>query len=283
MQRAPAYNIRNFLTATVLGMIVLLAGCEKAIDWPVAGDNNDYIVVDGMITDEYKIQEIRLTKTISAPNELPEPVENAEVIVSTDDRVYTFKEDEERPGHYISDTLFAGVTGKDYTLFINAGNRIISARAKMVAVSNFVFLRYAHQGNKKLFRITWVSNPYSAGNPAMYEVLLDWSMVPGYENLPPDSTKARLLYYTLPTLDVSQMFAPEMETVVFPPGTIITERKYALTGEHAAYIRALLAETNFQGGLFNSVPSNLPMNLSGRGIGYFSACAVISKTQTARN
>lgn len=283
MQREPGYIIRNFFTAIVLGVIVLLAGCEKAIDWPVAGDTNDYIVVDGMITDEYKIQEIRLTKTVSAPNEPPESVTNAEVIVSTDDRVFTFKVDPSRPGHYISDTLFAGVPGKEYTLFINDGNRIISARAKMVAISNFIFLRYAHQGNNKLFRITWVSNPYSAGNPAMYEILLDWSNVQGYEDLPPDSTKARLLYYTLPTLDVSQMFAPEIETVLFPPGTIITERKFSLTSEHAAYIRALLAETNFQGGLFNSVPSNLPKNLSGSGVGYFSACAMISKTQTARN
>lgn len=282
MKAKPANNIMNFFTAVVLGVIVLLSGCEKAIDWPVAGDNNGYIVVDGMITNEYKTQELRLTKTISAPNDMPEVVSNAEVIVSTDDNVYTFSEDSTQPGRYISDLLFAGVAGKEYTLFINANNSIISAKAKMVAVSDFIFLKYAHQGNKDLFRITWVSNPYSAGNPAMYEVLLNWSAVPGYEALPPDSTSARLLYYTLPTLDVSQMFAPEMETVLFPPGTTITENKYALTTEHAAYIRALLAETNYQGGLFNSVPSNLPRNLSGRGIGYFSACTVISKTRIAR-
>ncbi len=272
----------NFFTAIVLGVIVLLGGCEKAIDWPVDGDQNGYIVVDGMITDEYKTQVIRLSKTTSAPNELPEPVADAEIIVSTDDNVYTFSQDSTQPGRYISDVYFAGVAGKEYTLFINANNSIISAKAKMTAVSDFIFLKYAHQGNKDLFRITWVANTYSAGNPAMYEVLLDWSEVQGYEGLPPDSTKARLLYYTLPTLDVSQMFAPEMETVMFPPGTTITENKYALTTEHAAYIRAMLAEPTFQGGLFNSVPSHLPKNLSGLGIGYFSACTVISKTRIAR-
>jgi hypothetical protein len=87
----------------------------------------------------------------------------------------------------------------------------------------------------------------------------------------------------LPTLDVSQMFAPAMETVLFPKGTIITEKRYSLSTQHAAFIRALLAETNFQGGLFNSVPSNLPVNLSNNGIGFFGASAVTIKTRVAGN
>ncbi|MCO5267212.1 MAG: hypothetical protein M9948_15220, partial [Lentimicrobium sp.] len=67
----------------------------------------------------------------------------------------------------------------------------------------------------------------------------------------------------------------------FPSGTTITERKYSLTTEHAAYLRALLSETTWQGGLFNTAPANLPTNLSGNGMGYFGICAVIQKTEIA--
>jgi len=262
---------------------LLLSACEKDIAWPLENLTEDYIVVDGTITSETKIQEIRLLKPALNPNDGPVTVNDAGILVSTDDKVYSFNEDISRPGYYLSDEAFAGKPGKTYSLFINRNNTIISAKSIMMPAADFDFLRYVRQGGTKLFRIVWVANPYNAKRPAMYEILLDWSAVPGYENMDPLETRARLLYYTLPTLDVSQIFAPAMEAVLFPPGTVITEKRYSLSASHAEYIRALLAETNWQGGLFNSAPASLPTNLSGNGIGYFGACAITTKTEIARN
>ncbi|MHC1775578.1 MAG: DUF4249 family protein [Lentimicrobium sp.] len=258
------------------------SACEQQADWPLDEFSGDYIVVDGNITNEVKVQEIRLLKPMIHPNDEPETVGGADVIVSTDENVYTFTEDPARPGVYQSEEVFGGKAGKTYSLLINHDNRIISAKATMVQATDFIFLRYLRQNNTKLFRIVWVANPYNAKRPAMYEILLDWSSVPGYENADPESTKARLLYYTLPTLDVSQIFAPTMETVLFPPGTLITEKRYSLAPAHAEFIRALLSETNWQGGLFNSAAANLPTNLSDHATGFFGACAVTTKTDVAR-
>lgn len=116
----------------------------------------------------------------------------------------------------------------------------------------------------------------------MYEVLLDWSSAPGYENENPDSCKIKLYYYTLPTLDVSEVFAPDFEKVSFPSHTIITERRYSLTDEHAAFLRALLLETTWQGGFFNTANSNIPTNLSEGAKGFFGACGVVEKTETVK-
>jgi len=274
---------RSNLFYLILLTSLVFAACEKQTDWPLQDLSEEYIVVDGNITNEAKIQEIRLLKPVSNPNDLPEAVSGADVLISTEENVYSFKEDPTRKGYYQSEEIFAGKVGRIYSLIINQNNRIISAKTNMVQTTDFVFLRYIRQGNTKLFRIIWVANPYNAKRPAMYEILLDWSTVPGYENADPNETKARLLYYTLPTLDVSQIFAPAMEAVLFPPGTIITEKRYSLTMEHAEYIRALLSETNWQGSLFNSASANLPTNLSSPGIGYFGACAVTTKTEIARN
>lgn len=266
----------------ILALLLLFASCEEETSWPLQSGSNDYIVVDGTITSESRIQIIRLTRPVSLPNDLAEPVSGANLIVSSDNEVVQFSEDPGSPGTYLSNVVFAGKAGKEYNLLISIGNSIISAKADMVSGADFIFLRYARQSGTKLFRIIWVANPFNANRPAMYEILLDWSTVPGYGDLDADSTHARLIYYSLPTLDVSQIFAPAMENVRFPPGTLITERRYSITPEHAEYIRALLSETNWQGGLFNSAPSNLPTNLSGNGLGYFAACAVTEKTETAR-
>lgn len=275
--------MRRYLRFIIILLIIcfLLPGCEKEVSWTVEDTVNKGIVVEGTITSEYKLQVIRLSNTIGSPNETPAPVSDAEIIVSTADSVYLFRKDSLRPGFYMSEKKFAGNPGSEYTLFISTGGRIISGKALMEPVSDFLFLSYGYNASGNLLEIRWVAEPYSPSEPAMYEILLDWSMVPGYIDLPYDSTSARLLFYTLPTLDVSQLFAPQMEKVLFPPGTIITERKYSLTAQHASYIRAVLAETNLQGGLFNSVPASVPLNLSNNALGYFSACDVIEKTMVS--
>lgn len=275
------YPVNQFWLMAAITLI--LTSCEKQVEWPVQNVTGDFIVVDGTITNENKIQEIRLLRPAGNVNDIPEPARGADIIVSSEDNVYAFHEDPVRPGFYISDEIFGGKAGSTYSLLINHDNRIITGKSTMVQGSEFPILRYIRQNNTKLFRIVWVANPYNARRPAMYEIFLDWSAVAGYENSDPDSTRARLLYYSLPTLDVSEIFAPAMETVLFPPGTLITEKRYSLSQDHAEFIRALLSETNWQGGLFNAAPSNIPTNLSNHGLGYFGACAVTVRTDIARS
>ncbi|NTW34192.1 MAG: DUF4249 family protein [Bacteroidetes bacterium] len=119
-------------------------------------------------------------------------------------------------------------------------------------------------------------NAYAPVRYAMWEILLDWSNVRDFQNQNPDSCKARLLYYSLPTIDVSQVLPPEIEKISFPLGTTITQKRYSLTSEHAEFIRALLYETNWEGGLFDSAHSNLPTNISKGAVGFFAVCSVTS-------
>lgn len=274
---------RVFNKYLLLLTVLILGSCEKETYWNSVSTPADKVVVEGMITNELKIQEIRLSKPFSGPNGSPEAITGAEVLVSSNVNVYKFDEDPLRAGYYISEQEFAGKAGRNYSLLINYNNNIISAKADMAPGADFTFLRYNRQNKTALFKIYWVANPYNAKRPAMYEILLDWSTVPGYENADQGSTKARLLYYTLPTLDVNQIFAPAMESILFPPGTVIIENRYSLTLEHAEYIRALLSETNWQGGLFNSAPSNMPTNLSSNGVGFFGAAFITTKSEIARS
>ena len=268
---------------TYLLMILLLASCEEQTDWELQPGKDDLIVVDGIITNEQEVQKIILSKPVAALNEQPQPVTGAIILVSSNQLVYSFHEDPSSSGTYLSDKEFSGIRNRTYSLLITSGGKVYSAKAVLappLPIRNF--LRYQKNGNENKYHITWVADPYNSEKAAMYDILLDWSSAQGYENMNPDSCKARLYYYTLPTLDVSEIFAPSLEKTTFPSGTIITERKYALSDEHAAFIRALLIETAWQGGFFNTASANVPTNLSDGAIGFFGACGVVEMQETVK-
>jgi hypothetical protein len=108
----------------------------------------------------------------------------------------------------------------------------------------------------------------------MYEILIDWSTVPGYEDSLSSDCRARTYFFTLTSIDVCELNHPEYERIFFPEGALITERRYSVSPAHEEYIRSLLIETNWNGGLFNATTANLPTNLSNGAVGFFYAGAV---------
>lgn len=263
----------------ILFFILLAASCEKKVTWEMSGSAGSLVVVEGIITDEVEYQTVRLSRIISGPNAEPAPVTGAEVIVSTPGQVYSFRESEASPGTYISKEQFAGVTGVEHSLLVSTGTGVYTAKAGMKHIGGtFNLARCVMNKETGLYSIKWVANAYNLQKPAMYEVLLDWSAIEGYENASPSETHARLLYYSLPTVDVSEVLPPADEAIYFPAGTLLQETRYSLTGEHAAFLRAMLSETTWKGGYFGTASANIPTNLSQGAVGFFAACEVETRT-----
>lgn len=263
--------------------ILMFTSCEEQTDWDLHTTNNDFIVVDGIITNELKVQTITLTKPVTDINKKPQPVSGATVLVSSDLLTYTFIEDSSRPGVYYSEKPFIGVRNKTYSLLITSENKAYTSKAELAPpVDLFKIPEYQKNETDNKYSFTSVPVPYFPVLPAMFEIQLDWSSAPGYETTSPDLCKAKLYYYTLPTIDVSEVFAPGIEKISFPSGTIITERRYSLTDEHAAFLRALLLETTWQGGYFNTATANIPTNISAGAMGFFGACGVAEQSETAK-
>jgi len=268
---------------TYLFLILMLASCEEQTDWNLQKVNNDFIVVDGIITNEFKVQTLSLTKTVNAINEKPQPVSGAIVLVSSELLTHTFIEDPLNPGTYRSEKPFIGIRNKSYSLLITSGTNVYSSKAELPApVEKFNLPEYQKDKSDNKYYFTKVPVPYFPVLPAMFEVQLDWSSAPGYGTVNPELCKAKLYYYTLPTIDVSEVFAPNIEKVGFPSGTVIAVRRYSLTDEHAAFLRALLLETTWSGGYFNTASANLPTNLSTGAIGFFGACGVAEQKEIVK-
>lgn len=268
--------------SVLIVLLFLFFSCEKKADWFLTADPSQEIAVECLITNEFSNQVIKLTLPVSRLNEKSAGISDAEVIVTVDSTIYFFREVETSKGTYISDLPFAGKPGKDHSLLINYKGNIYSAKTSMVPwTGNFGSNFYSLTKDGNLYKIIWQTSPYDPTHAVMYELWLDWSHVAGYEDADSSETHARMFSYTLPTLDVSEIFAPTAQIVKFPAGTLIIERRYTLTTQHAAYIRAMLLETSWQGGFFPSASANVPTNLSAGAVGFFGASAVISQIRAA--
>jgi len=81
-------------------------------------------------------------------------------------------------------------------------------------------------------------------------------------------------------VDVNQLFSPPQDRVFFPPGTNVVITKESLSPGYAEYLRGLLSETAWNGGLFDVKPGDPFTNLSEGAIGYFAATTILRDTIT---
>jgi hypothetical protein len=262
------------------GMILLLHGCVKETTWTLPGELPEKLIVDAIISDEVKTHRITLTYPVAELNQAPKPVSGAGVLISNEDSTWQLVENPAQSGIYCTPESFYTRLQKTYTLLISVAGKVYTAKTTMTGGEVFGELRYSRNEENDLYYVDWVANAFSTEKAAMWELLIDWSMVQGYEHLDSLENHARMLFYTLPTLDVSEVFAPMMQSVYFPAGTVITERRYSITPVHAEFIREMLLETNWTGGLFNVSPSNVNTNLSEGACGFFGACAVTELSVT---
>ena len=261
-------------TLIILVLCMLTAACVKQTEWNMPGVDPNLIAVDGILTSERKAQAIVINHPVSALNDPALPVSGATVLIFTADSNWTLTEDPAGSGKYKTPSSFMALLNKTYTLNIYSGGSVYSAKASMIPGTTFAQLICIQNDKDTLYHIDYVASAFSSIQPAMWEILLDWTKVPGYEHADTNKCKARMLFYTLPTLDVSEVFAPVVEQVSFPRGTNITQRRYSLAPAHAEFVREMLLETSWQGGLFPTAAANVSTNLSSGALGFFGVCSV---------
>lgn len=124
--------MKNFLKykfSLLLLTCTLLFSCVEQIDIKSISTVERSLVVECLITDELKTQEVILTKTFSFEEDKPMPETNASItVVGDNSKAYNFREIS--PGNYISDTPFLAEPNVSYHLEIqtNDGTNYISKR-----------------------------------------------------------------------------------------------------------------------------------------------------------
>ena len=251
---------------------LILINCEEEIDWDLKTEQQNTIVVEGLVTNEYKIHTIKLTRPVYELNAVPEVITGAIVAVYTHNDTVVFMENTSL-GYYETPREIALASGQQYHLYISIEGTEYHAIDYMPVLFNVNPLTYVL--DSALYKIGYVADEYiMEGQAIMYKVYLDWSHVDGYTHLPADSCKAQLNYYSLSTIDINQAINPTKEEIRFPKGTIIIEKQYSLSKLHEDFIRSMLIESEWRGGLFDVEKANVRGNISNGAFGFFGTSAV---------
>jgi hypothetical protein len=254
----------------LLMLLFMLSSCEEQTSWDISPAQK-FPVVDCIITNEYKSHELRLYWSGQDLNQKPEGITGAVVRVSDGTHEVAFEEVPGEAGRYLSAIPFRASAGNEYRLTLSYGGKADTASASMEAVTPLEAL--VIEPYDSLYRIV-----YQSGNsPSMTEVYYDWS-ADGTYCQKYGYCMASEVFYTLDNLDISQQFAPDKQILLFPEETIIIRRKYSLTSEHQRFIRSLLLETEWRGGLFDTEPGNVPTNFRHGVRGWFATCMVLADT-----
>lgn len=107
-------------------------------------NSENLLVVEALITDEIKSHEVKLSRSISNIGEIPNPEENATVMIFCDDGNEEVLQ-EKAPGVYKTDSIkFKAVVGKSYKLKIKTENGDVfeSSKCKMLEPSKIDRLYY---------------------------------------------------------------------------------------------------------------------------------------------
>jgi hypothetical protein len=233
------------------------------------------LAVEGLITNELRQHQVRLTRSGSAIPEGPyEPVSEAEVIITDGTQAYSLSETPSGSGIYLTDSI-KGEINRIYVLTIKVNGEVYEASDVMLPIFQFtpterVVLspRPNHPGQG------YIQTPlivFGSNVPAMVSTHLD--------NPQPSDKFTRMDYYVFPGVDPDNILPSSVEaTLSYEEGTRLTQRKYSLSHEHYLFLRALLLETEQNGGIFGSIRSNIPTNVSNGALGFFGASNMIERT-----
>ncbi len=255
----------------VLSGLILLAACEEPIDWKLDPQDERVLVVDGIFTNENLNHLVKLSLSNKHSNEGFVPASNAQVVISDGTDFVQLTEFPLRSGFYYTPKIRAS-TNRQYILFIQYGGEeyFASDRAKPVELMKSVDIRPV---NDSLFTIF-----FTAENDQSYiRHFLTWENT-AYCSQSNDICFAQINHYDLKTVDVNDLFKSNKERVLFPENTILLRKKYSISNIYRAYLRALLSETEWRGGLFDIEKGNVFSNVSNGALGFFAVSTVVSDT-----
>ena len=258
-------NKRTYIL--LLLVLLKLLSCEEETSWEIA-PSEPVVVVDALITSEFASQVIYVYSSSSDLNKDSEGISGANLYITDGHNQFFFTESTDSAGKYISQP-FIVVTNEIYTLVIEHEGFIDSAKAQIVPVSPLRDFEFDVDG--ELFRY---QDPGS-DLPSMTEVFYDWSNDVSYCDSF-GACQAVEVFYTLNTVDLMEEFAPDKQKILFPKETWIYRKKYSLSDQHQEFVRGLLLETEWRGGLFDTEHGNIPTNFVNGARGWFGVCQVLT-------
>ena len=249
-------------------ILLIMTACEEKIDAPLSPEHTGLLVVEGVMTNENKNHLVRLSRPYSLQNGESQPATGASVRVLEDTTVFVLTEFPPGSGMYYT-PVHRAVVGKKYTLYIQYNGSAYFAQDSPVPVEPLENLEYRETTDGYTLALN-----DQGKDPNYIDHVITWkntnACVSG------TSCEGRIVHYDLKTIDVNEIYKPEKTPFHFPKQTSITRRKYSVSSGYKTFLRSMLSETEWRGGVFDVQRSDIPTNLSEGAVGFFAVCSVVS-------
>lgn len=263
---------------------LLIISCEDAINTSLETINTDLLVVEGLLTNEKIAHKIKLSLPHSEINGDPIPAAGAVVSILEGrpggedfeaDTTFLLTEIPLNSGEYFSDP-FRAVFGRIYVLAINYEGNLYSAFDASesgeplpdldldTTIVNEEFLLFQLGFNESGDNANFITHDLSWANTSFCQ--------------PDTLCEGKIVFYDLKTFDVHDIYKPEKTDFLFPVNTTIIRKKYSVNERYRSFLRSVLSETEWRGGLFDIQRANASTNLSEGAIGYFAVSTVVTDT-----
>ncbi|MEX2235497.1 MAG: DUF4249 family protein [Cyclobacteriaceae bacterium] len=254
-------SIRLFIVTCLL-----ITGCEEKIDIPISSEETGLLVVEGVLTNENKNHLIRLSHPYAKQNGTPQPATGASVYVFEDTTISVLTEFPAGSGRYYT-PVGRAVSGKMYTLYIVYNGMQYFARDTPPPVQPLEDLKYWETPEG----YTLILDP-SGEDPSYIEHIISWDNTAACTGF----CEAKVVFYDLKTIDVNEIHKPERAPFHFPGQSLVVRKKYSVSPAYKTFLRSMLSETDWRGGVFDVQRSDVSTNLSTGAVGFFAVCSVVS-------
>jgi hypothetical protein len=254
----------------LLFVLILTISCEDHIDKPLATEDTNLLIVEGILTNENINHLVRLSHPYATQNGNSLPISSATVKILEGNNIYPLVESPAGSGLFYTSQLQA-VTGKIYKLVIQYNGKEFFAQDSAVPVEGLAALDY-HEVNDK-FALTL--SP-SGRDPNFIEHTVSWETTSSCTSA--TSCKGDIVYYDLKTIDVNEIFKPEKKDFAFPLNTVVIRKKFSVSSAYREFLRGLLSETQWRGGVFDVQRANVSTNLSDGAVGFFAVSTIVADT-----
>lgn len=252
-------------------ILCLITSCgEDQINKSLQQGDPSILAVEGVLTNEKTNHLIRLSHPYNTLNGEPVPATGALVQIGDGTNIYLLNENPIGSGNYYTPELRAAF-GLTYTLVINYQNKEYIASDSSVPVEPLTAIDYRKSNDG------YELNLSPTGQSANYiDHAVSWKNTE--QCTLNTSCEGRLVYYDLKTIDVNEIFKPDKLPFVFPLHSVVIRKKYSTSIAYKNFLRSMLSETEWRGGVFDVDRANTTTNLSNGAVGFFAVSTVVSDT-----
>ncbi|NDC41985.1 MAG: DUF4249 domain-containing protein [Chitinophagia bacterium] len=251
-------------------MIVTFSSCEKVIHVDLNAVNPQY-VIEGNITDGPGPYRLTITKTVNFEKDNVFPGVDSALVIVTDNTGIVDTLTNTGNGYYWTNKT-VGAVGKTYTLQVKVADREFTASSTMpapVPIDSMYSDNAIAFGDNLIFMVPIIHDPANIANYYNFRIYINNNATKG-------------VYCTDDTYFAGQ----KISLTLFPDGGPNTDNDRIKVGDSVRVVMESIDKPvyNYFFSLGETIgqdaasPSNPTSNISGGCLGYFSACALTSKT-----